>query len=104
MVYFTFVIIILGRFFGMLKNLFLRRPQKTLLSGARGMNIYYDVIDWLGGYPYEYATFDEIKNFVEKLGFKLIKDAVKLPSQRKTLFNRLTFRFTGNNEFVFKKY
>ncbi|HBD95957.1 MAG: Methyltransferase family protein [Candidatus Collierbacteria bacterium GW2011_GWE1_46_18] len=29
----------------------------------RGMNFYTDVKDWLGGYPYEYATPDELINF-----------------------------------------
>lgn len=32
----------------------------------RGMNRYYDSIDWLGGYPYESASSDEIISFLEK--------------------------------------
>jgi 2-polyprenyl-6-hydroxyphenyl methylase/3-demethylubiquinone-9 3-methyltransferase len=35
----------------------------------RGMSWYYDAIDWLGGYPYESATWDEIVDFVENAGF-----------------------------------
>ena len=47
------------------------------------MSIFYDVIDWLGGYPYEYASFEEMKDFVENLGFKLIKAPVKICSPKK---------------------
>jgi len=32
-------------------------------SKNRGMNFHHDVIDWLGGYPYEFATPDEIINY-----------------------------------------
>lgn len=39
----------------------------------RGMNFYYDIIDWVGGYPYEYASIKEVTKFVEKLGFELIE-------------------------------
>ncbi|MGA2094199.1 MAG: class I SAM-dependent methyltransferase [Sedimentisphaerales bacterium] len=56
----------------------------------RGMSFYYDVIDWVGGYPYEYADADEIIAYVEKLGFKCIK-----------LVRPVTP--TGCNEFVFQK-
>ena len=53
-------------------------------------DFYYDVIDWVGGYPYEYASRDEIKNFVEKKEYKLIKfNKAKVP--------------TGCNEFIFEK-
>ena len=33
------------------------------------MDFWYDVIDWLGGYPYEYATIQKVIRFVEPLGF-----------------------------------
>ena len=56
----------------------------------RGMSFYYDIIDWLGGYPYEYASEKEIKDFAKRKGFKLIK-FIKAPVP------------TGCNEFVFKK-
>ena len=29
-------------------------------KSARGMNRYHDLIDWLGGLPYEVATEDEV--------------------------------------------
>lgn len=60
------------------------------LNQARGMNFYYDVVDWVGGYPYEYATIDEVKQSVETLGFRLER---AIPATVPT----------GCNEFVFRK-
>ena len=37
------------------------------------MNRWYDVIDWVGGYPYEVATADEIFDFYKEKGFRLEK-------------------------------
>ncbi len=69
---------------------------KMLVTGEnpfvrqRGMDIYYDAVDWVGGYPYEYASREEIVAFVQKKGFALTKF---IP----------TSGFTGCNEFVFHK-
>jgi SAM-dependent methyltransferase len=60
------------------------------LKQRRGMNFFYNVIDWLGGYPYEYASVDEIKTFVGKLGFETVK---MIPPDVPT----------GCNEFILKK-
>ncbi len=38
---------------------------------SRGMNRWRDVIDWVGGYPYEYAAPDEIFDFYRVRGFSL---------------------------------
>jgi hypothetical protein len=38
-------------------------------TGRRGMNRWRDIIDWLGGYPYEYASTDVITAFHEARGF-----------------------------------
>jgi 2-polyprenyl-6-hydroxyphenyl methylase/3-demethylubiquinone-9 3-methyltransferase len=48
-----------------------------------------DIKDWLGGYPYEYASVDEVFNFVKRLGFSLenLKCNIGLM----------------NNEYLFKK-
>lgn len=37
----------------------------------RGMRFVTDVKDWLGGYPYESATADEVRAQVEAMGFTL---------------------------------
>jgi len=56
----------------------------------RGMDFYFDVIDWVGGYPYEYASREEVLTMVEPLGFTCIR---YVPSQVPT----------GCNEFIFRK-
>jgi 2-polyprenyl-3-methyl-5-hydroxy-6-metoxy-1,4-benzoquinol methylase len=56
----------------------------------RGMDFYYDVVDWVGGYPYEYASREEIEQILAGQGFRLIKF--------------LTARVpTGCNEFIFQR-
>jgi 2-polyprenyl-3-methyl-5-hydroxy-6-metoxy-1,4-benzoquinol methylase len=37
----------------------------------RGMSRWHDIVDWVGGYPYEFATADEIFDFYRKQGFAL---------------------------------
>ncbi len=55
----------------------IENPFRLLKSyqDNRGMNPIIDIRDWLGGYPFEYATFDEIVNYVKKLkgNYELIK-------------------------------
>jgi 2-polyprenyl-6-hydroxyphenyl methylase/3-demethylubiquinone-9 3-methyltransferase len=63
---------------------------KVPFRGARGMHFYTDVVDWVGGYPYEYASVSEVADFFEKNGFKL-KTVIK------------TKGTTGCNQFVFER-
>ena len=39
----------------------------------RGMNHWYDIIDWVGGYPYEVATPEQLFDFYRARGFSLTK-------------------------------
>ncbi|HWN10328.1 MAG TPA: class I SAM-dependent methyltransferase [Pyrinomonadaceae bacterium] len=39
----------------------------------RGMDVYHDIVDWLGGLPYEVASSDEIVAFCTERGFVLEK-------------------------------
>lgn len=39
----------------------------------RGMSRWRDIVDWVGGYPYEAAKVDEIFEFYRKRGFRLEK-------------------------------
>ncbi len=55
----------------------------------RGMSIYYDWIDWLGGFPYEYANVEEIFSFFKAKGF--------------TLKNIKSTNSPSNNQFVFAR-
>lgn len=52
------------------------RPFEYLQSwtavGERGMSRWRDVVDWVGGYPYEAATPDRIFEFYQSRGLRLI--------------------------------
>ena len=50
------------------------RPLKFFRNygQARGMNFYRDLIDWVGGLPFEVAKPEEIFNFYRARGFQLI--------------------------------
>lgn len=57
--------------------------------GSRGMTVYRDVVDWVGGWPFEVATPEEIFRFFRKLNFSLT-ELVTCGGKH------------GCNEFVFK--
>jgi 2-polyprenyl-6-hydroxyphenyl methylase/3-demethylubiquinone-9 3-methyltransferase len=54
------------------------------------MTLYYDLIDWLGGYPFETSIPENVFNFYRKKKFALIN--------LKTVGGKL-----GCNEFVFQR-
>lgn len=66
-----------------------RNPLRryTEYRSKRGMSILHDWIDWLGGYPYETATPEDVFEFYRSRGFSL-----KKLKTRQSL---------GCNEFVF---
>jgi 2-polyprenyl-3-methyl-5-hydroxy-6-metoxy-1,4-benzoquinol methylase len=39
--------------------------------GSRGMTLYYDVVDWIGGWPFEVATPEEVFRFYRVKNFSL---------------------------------
>jgi SAM-dependent methyltransferase len=52
----------------------LKRFQNPLAwneKKRRGMTRYHDIVDWLGGLPYETATEDEVVRFMRKRGLIL---------------------------------
>jgi len=55
----------------------------------RGMSVYYDWIDWLGGYPFEVAKPEEIFRKYQKNGY--------------LLENLITTNKMGCNQYVFRK-
>lgn len=70
----------------------LRNPIREIRQhqSLRGMSWMVDIRDWLGGYPYEYASVEEIFEFVHgELGFEL--ENVK------------TTNSLMNNEFLFRR-
>jgi 2-polyprenyl-6-hydroxyphenyl methylase/3-demethylubiquinone-9 3-methyltransferase len=56
----------------------------------RGMSLWHDTIDWLGGYPFDVARPDEVVNFYRQRGFE--------PVEIRTCGRR-----SGCNEFVLRK-
>ncbi len=56
---------------------------------SRGMSPWHDLVDWMGGWPYEAATPDAVFYFCRGHGF--------------TLQRLITRQGTGNNEYVFRK-
>jgi hypothetical protein len=69
-----------------------KNPFKALrhYGGERGMHWRTDLVDWLGGYPYEFATVDEVFGFM-KLEFPTF-----------ALANIKTEPGLGNNWFLFR--
>jgi SAM-dependent methyltransferase len=61
----------------------------TRYSGKRGMNRWHDIIDWVGGYPYEVAGVEDVTEFFEQQGFSSVRTK---PTGG-----------LGCNEFVFRK-
>jgi SAM-dependent methyltransferase len=57
---------------------------------TRGMSYWIDLEDWVGGYPFECATPEEVVSFVTPLGFELIR-------------SRVGTSFAAVNEFVFHR-
>ena len=39
----------------------------------RGMSVWHDLVDWVGGYPFEVAKPEAIFDFYRKRGFQLVK-------------------------------
>jgi 2-polyprenyl-6-hydroxyphenyl methylase/3-demethylubiquinone-9 3-methyltransferase len=74
------------------KDLIKLRPFHTwrTYGGPRGMSPWRDVVDWVGGYPFEVAKPEQIFDFYRAKGFRL----ERLYTDRGSL---------GCNEFVFLK-
>jgi 2-polyprenyl-6-hydroxyphenyl methylase/3-demethylubiquinone-9 3-methyltransferase len=66
------------------------RSWTRYADNNRGMNRWRDIVDWVGGYPYEVATPEEIFDFYHSRGFTL----------RKLKCGKVGL---GCNEFVFVK-
>lgn len=69
---------------------FMVRAVTGRLALERGMSLWYDMLDWIGGYPFEVARPQEIFEFYRDKGFRL--DELRTCGGRH-----------GCNEFVFSK-
>ena len=52
-----------------------RSPQRYLreYKAGRGMDFFVDIKDWLGGYPYESVSHDELMDFLSPKGFEFVR-------------------------------
>lgn len=62
----------------LLRSIITLKPQNyinswTKYKNDRGMNRWHDIIDWVGGFPYEVAAPDELFEFYKAKGFSLAK-------------------------------
>ena len=69
---------------------YFQRISQYAKQSSRGMSYWHDLIDWIGGYPFEVATPEAIFDFYTASGFELVK--------LKTCGGGL-----GCNEFVFRR-
>ena len=74
------------------KDFFLGHPfrQWREYAALRGMSPWHDVVDWVGGYPFEVAKPEEIFNFYRDRGFTLLEMTTEAGD-------------LGCNQFVFRK-
>ena len=68
----------------------LRNPAVRYQGDKRGMKFVYDVVDWIGGYPFEVARPDTVIEYLQSRGFALH-------------WARRVGRRHGCNEFVFER-
>ena len=69
---------------------FVARALTGRLTQERGMSLWYDLLDWLGGWPFEVSTPSDIVGFYQRHGFTPVRvDTVG--------------RRPGCNEFVFTR-
>jgi predicted RNA methylase len=66
---------------------------------ARGMDFYYDLHDWLGGYPYESASSKKIDHLMSELGLTHIRSFVA----RNGFWSRFGLFGSGCDEYVYAK-
>jgi 2-polyprenyl-6-hydroxyphenyl methylase/3-demethylubiquinone-9 3-methyltransferase len=75
---FTLVVTIPDEAKSLLRSLLTLKPREyvrtwTGYGSARGMSRWRDIVDWVGGYPYETAYPEEIFDFYRARGFELTR-------------------------------
>jgi 2-polyprenyl-6-hydroxyphenyl methylase/3-demethylubiquinone-9 3-methyltransferase len=72
-----------------LLSLYRRKNIFKQYKAQRGMSIFHDMFDWLGGHPFEVASVDQVFGHLKPKGF--------------VMKNIKTTSSNGNNQFVFAK-
>jgi 2-polyprenyl-6-hydroxyphenyl methylase/3-demethylubiquinone-9 3-methyltransferase len=75
---FVTVVSIITRFFVILKYTIKLQPMVAIAPifqgrKARGMSARFDRVDWIGGYPYEFAKYQTLVEYFRSRGFSIIK-------------------------------
>ena len=47
--------------------------RENPIKKQRGMDFFYDVVDWVGGYPYEFATIEEFKALCSRENLEIVR-------------------------------
>jgi hypothetical protein len=68
---------LLTHILNIIKYTLLLKPMvaiKPLLNyrRKRGMSVMHDLIDWIGGFPFEFATYDLLVHYMRRRGFELV--------------------------------
>ena len=58
----------------------LQPVSKWYTVSERGMTLWHDAVDWIGGYPFETATADALKDFFISKGYKFRNSRLKYGS------------------------
>lgn len=74
------------------------RVMRDYSRNSRGMEWYIDVTDWVGGYPFEYASATEVREFLAKRGFDLENIHPKPDGSINT-----GYRGTGAFQYLFRR-
>jgi SAM-dependent methyltransferase len=74
-----------------------RRVMRDYGKSNRGMSWYTDVTDWIGGYPFEYASAEQVMAHLESRGFSTAK-VYPEPYKKK-----MGWQGTGSYQYVFRR-
>ncbi len=85
----------LAKFLVLLKYTFLLKPMTIVnqwinYKKQRGMSVIHDMIDWVGGYPFEFAKYDVLEAYLKSRGF-IVKNSTKASSLgcHQIVFNKI---------------
>lgn len=75
---FAYILGTLFQILNIIKYILLLKPMVALkplieYGNDRGMNYFIDIVDWYGGFPFEYTTIEKLNAFFKDNNFEMIK-------------------------------
>ncbi len=69
---------LLSKTFVLLKYTLKGRPMTAITpwmnyKKKRGMSLWHDLLDWMGGYPYEFSRYEVLEEYMKSRGFTLVR-------------------------------